>query len=101
MTVTGQLALGHIKSQEDMGSVLSQTTAGGRGPYRAAFDQLLAKFRLKRRHLLRNSRLAEPELSGGLSERTAAHHRQQGTQVPDLHVISIAYLEMQEYRLTF
>ena len=68
-----------------MRSVLSQPKTSGRGLYGTALDQLLAELRLERRHLLRDSRLTEPELPGGLGERTAAHNSQQGTQVPDLH----------------
>jgi hypothetical protein len=81
--------------------VLSQPTTSGRGLYGTALDQLLAELGLERRQLLRDSRLTEPELPGGLGERTAAHHSQQGTQVPDLHYISITYAKMLEYRLTF
>ena len=81
--------------------MLGQPKTGGRGLYGTALDQLLAELRFKRRYLLRDGRLTEPELPGGPGERTAAHNSQQGTQVPYLHDISITYVAMMEYRLTF
>jgi hypothetical protein len=62
---------------------------------------LLAELRLEGGQLLRDSRLAEPELTRRRGERAVPNNSEQSPQVPNFHVISITYVCIREYHLTF
>jgi hypothetical protein len=99
--VTGQLTSGHVHAQQDAGGVLGQPSPGGRGSDRTAVEQPAARLLLERGDLLRDRRLGVPQLAGCGGKRRGTHDGDEGPQVTQLDISSMADSQIRSNRWTY